>query len=113
MAAENVITLLTGVTAVGVGAAFEPVDPYQSFGVTATVAGTGTVTATVSISGSNDGVNYALIGSAFSLTGTTSNTQGVIITNGYKFIQAAVTAISGTGATVSATLYDHQPHAGH
>jgi len=111
MAAEQVITLLSGATAVSSGTAFQPVDPYQSFGIVANVTGTGTVSSTVTISGSLDGVNYAVL-STFSLTGTTTNTQAVTLANAYKYLVAAVTAISGTGATVSVNLFDHQPHAG-
>ena len=68
----------------------------------ATVLGTGAVSATVIIEVSNDAVNT--IGTALGqivLSGTTSASDGFSSSAPWKFVRARISAISGTGATVS------------
>src|SRR4030043_175818 len=69
----------------------------------AIVVGTGAVTATVVIDASNDGTYWcSTVLGTITLTGTTSSTDGFTTTAPWKYVRARVTAISGTGATVTA-----------
>jgi hypothetical protein len=64
------------------------------------VNGTGAVTATVEIDGSNNGVNWDLLGT-LSLSGTTTASDSFSSMDRYRYLRADVTAISGTGAAVT------------
>ena len=75
--------------------------PLFSYGVT--VAGTGTVTATVVLQWCNDGTNWKTF-ATFSMSGTTTVTDGDVYSAPYGLIRSGVTAISGTGAAVTDTL---------
>jgi len=65
----------------------------------ATVTGTGSVGVTATIQVSNDGVNW-IAATALTLTGTTTATNGGTLDAGWVYARVALTAISGTGATV-------------
>ena len=95
------ITLLNAVTATGAGAAktFSHSIPYKT--CQATVTGTGSVSATVNIEVSNDGIGWILAGT-ITLSGTTTATDGFVIQAPWLNIRANVTAVSGTGAAVTA-----------
>lgn len=68
----------------------------------ATITGTGTVTATIILEVSNDGVNAVSTAlGTITLTGTTTASDGLTTSAPWKYIRARVTAISGTDATVS------------
>lgn len=71
----------------------------------ASIVGTGAVTATIIIEGSNEGVggNFLTI-ATFSLTGTTTDSQGFVSQAKWAFTRARMTAISGTGAAVTVTM---------
>jgi hypothetical protein len=70
----------------------------------ATVTGTGTVTATVAIQGSNDGVNWSNTAlTTLTLSGTTSDSDGATVVSPVKYIRAVVTNVTGTGANVVVT----------
>jgi hypothetical protein len=72
----------------------------------ATVSGTGAVSATIVINVSNDNANWITMGT-ITLSGTTTATDGFTSTAPWAYIQAAITAISGTGATVNVSAcYD-------
>jgi hypothetical protein len=68
----------------------------------ATIAGTGAVSATVTIQGSCDGVSWVTIGSALSLSGTGSDTKAIESLYPWPQVRAVVASITGTGATVVA-----------
>jgi hypothetical protein len=71
----------------------------------ATVIGTGAVGATVVIEFSTDGTNWAATpAGTITLSGTTSSTDGFTTAASWKFARARVTAVSGTGATVTAQM---------
>ena len=73
--------------------------------IQAIVSGTGTVTATVLIDVSNDGVNpLGTVAGTITLSGTTNNSDGFQMANSWKYLRARVTAISGTNATVTANV---------
>jgi len=93
----------TGVTVTGAGAFIYKDAPKATF--QATVVGTGAVTATVTIEYSNDGTYVcSTVGGTITLSGTTSSTDGFTSDSPWKFVRANVTAISGTGATVTVTM---------
>jgi hypothetical protein len=100
-----------GFTATGAGAAHYKDSPHTTFH--ATVVGTGAVTATVVIEGSNDQsgtggapqywAKTAL--ATINLTGTGSDSDGVTVSSApWKYIRARVTALTGTGATVNCIM---------
>ena len=70
----------------------------------ATITGTGAVNCDVLIEGSNDNVHWANTPIAvFSLTGTTSDSEGATVVSPVKYIRATVANISGTNAEVTVT----------
>ena len=69
----------------------------------ASVAGTGSVSATVLIDFSNDNANW-INGGTITLSGTTSATDGFTTDASWKYVRARVTAVSGTGATVKVLM---------
>lgn len=69
----------------------------------ASVTGTGAVTATVIIYGSNEGSVWNDLGT-ITLSGTDSNTDGFPSVAPWEWVRADLTAISGTGAIVSAVM---------
>lgn len=72
--------------------------PFSTF--QGTVSGTGAVTATIVVEGSNDGTNWVATAlGTITLSGTTSATDGFTTTAPWKYVRARVTAITGTGAT--------------
>ena len=82
--------------------------PWSTFQVI--ITGTGSVTATVAIQGSNQDEsfngtksNWVTI-NAFSMTGTTSDTQGFTSISTWRYVRAVVASISGTGATVEVIM---------
>lgn len=77
---------------------------YPNFLVQATVAGTGAVSVTVTIQGSLDKVNWVTVGSALSLSGTTSATDKVTSTECWAYLQAITASITGTGAAVTVNV---------
>ena len=93
----------TGTTTTATGNT-QPKDAvYASF--QATVVGTGAVTATVVIDCSNDGTNWCATAlGTITLSGTTSSSDGFTTSAAWKYVRARVTAVSGTGATVTAIL---------
>lgn len=92
-----------GVTSTTTGDGRYKDSPYTSF--QATVVGSGAVTATVAIDGSNDGVYWcSTVLGTITLSGTTSASDGFVTIAPWKFVRARVTAISGTSATVTVLM---------
>lgn len=99
MIAEST-TLLDGVTATGAGESQRAAargKTYQAFG--ATTAGAGS--ATIEVQGSLDNSNFDTIGTITLTLGTTSTSDSFTSDDRYKYLRGEVTAISGTGASVS------------
>lgn len=64
------------------------------------VVGTGAVSATVIVEGSNNGTDWVTI-STLTMSGTTRAADGGVLQTFFQQIRARVSAISGTGAKVS------------
>ena len=92
-----------GVTTTTTGDGRYKDSPFTTF--QAIVTGTGAVSATVVIDCSNDGTNWCTTPlGTITLSGTTSNADGFTTAAPWKYARARVTAISGTGATVTVTM---------
>ena len=101
----------SGVNSTAITAASTPTfkeSPWSTF--QAIITGTGTVTATVLIQGSNEEAtfngakaNWVLI-DTYSLTGTTTNTTGSTSVSTWRYVRANVTAITGTGSVVEVIM---------
>jgi hypothetical protein len=95
-------------TTTGASSATYKESPWSTFqGI---VTGTGTVTATVVIQGSNEDAtfngaksNWATV-ATITLTGTTTATDGATSVSTWRYVRSNVTAISGTGAIVEVIM---------
>jgi len=94
----------TTITASGSGPWIYKESPFSTF--QACVDGTaGTQTATVTIECSDDGIHTcATVMGTITLSGTLTASDGFASTASWKYVRANVTAISGTGAVVTAFL---------
>lgn len=72
----------------------------------ATVSGTGAVTATVVLEVSNNASDGWVTALTFTLSGTTTATDGASYAPIWPYIRGKITAISGTGATAKLTIGD-------
>jgi len=105
VASGRVYNLLAdaGVTQTATGDAKYKDSPYSTF--QANVVGTGAVSATVIIDASNDNVYWCATPlGTITLSGTTSHSDGFTTTAPWKYVRARVTAVSGTGATVTVNM---------
>ena len=97
------VVLLDAVTSTTTGSAYYNGNGDQQTPISAKVSGTGAVSATVKIYGSNQNTNSGgVLLMTISLSGTTSDSDGDVIKTSYPFLYADLTAISGTGAAVTA-----------
>jgi len=96
--------VLMSTTVVGTGAKVGPLGNVERT-YQASIAGTGALTGTVVIEGSNDNVNYLTIGT-ITLSGTTSDSDGFVSSAPWTFVRARVPAagITGTAAVITVTL---------
>lgn len=92
--------LLNGATATGYGG---QLTLQSAQGIQATVVGSGSVSATVVIEVSNDGVAWMPLGT-ITLSGTTMATDGFASAGTWESVRANLSAVSGTGAAVTVTL---------
>ncbi len=92
--------LLNGVTATGTGNEFYIQQANRTF--EATVTGTGAVSATVVVEGSDDGVGWVTLGT-LTLSGTTSASDGFAILAPWSEVRGDVTAIT-SGDSVTLTM---------
>lgn len=103
MQSKKIISLLTDAPATQTGAIvgiFSGVRTIQSV-----IKGTGAVSATVEFYGSNvDDLTTGILLATATLSGTNTDTAGAVITAEYFYMWAKITAISGTAASVSATV---------
>lgn len=100
-------TLLNAVTAAATSDADFAEDRRGDRSYQATVSGTGAVTATVIIEGSNEDPAKSptfLTIATITLSGTTSASDGFVGTAAWGYVRARLTAITGTGAAVTVTM---------
>lgn len=99
--------ILNAATTTGAGDAWHERDTipkftygYRSFqAVGSTSASTGAATVLVQVS--NDGTNYITLGTITLTLGTSATSDGLAVANSWEYYRANVTAISGTGASVT------------
>lgn len=102
-AARAAQALLTAAIAIGAGAFVETRAGAFSVIVSgATTIGAGS--ATVSVQGSHDGITPVLLATVSLELSATAASDGFGSAVPYRYVRAAVTAISGTNAAVNATL---------
>ena len=97
------IALLTAATATGAGAAvngIRGVKTFQAIGTTSAGAGS----ATIVIQGTVDQSNWNTIGTITLTLGTSATSDSFTSDDRFLAVRANVTAISGTGAAVSASM---------
>jgi hypothetical protein len=75
--------------------------PHRTY--SASVTGTGALTATVVIYGSNDGMTWNDLGT-ITLSGTSNATDGFPSVAPWEWVRADLTALSGTGAIVNVMM---------
>lgn len=116
MAVYNLATATAAQTAGAVGTSANPIvnapasesgagSPPSVQAFVLTVQGSGNVSATAQIVGSNDGVNFVTYGApiaAASAQTVSSQGQGGVVP--YQYYSAYVTAISGTNAVATVTV---------
>lgn len=86
---------------------FNPPAPYPYHKVHASLAGSGSVSATIVVQGSSDGMEGWADEFSISLSGTTSGSyRGTFVSANGQFYRLKVSAISGTSATVNAWITD-------
>ena len=89
-------------TAIATGEALD-VARAKTFSVQGTVSGTGTVSATVVVEVSNDGIGWVNAGT-ITLSGSAIASDGFGISVPWAYLRARCTAIAGTGARVTVTI---------
>jgi hypothetical protein len=95
--------LLTAATATGAGSGIPGIaatKTYQAHGTTTAGAGA----ATILVQGSNDGTNWNTIGTISLTLATTTSSDSFNSEDRYRHLRGNVSAISGTGASVSLTV---------
>jgi hypothetical protein len=100
--AQTVTAIAEGMTATGNSTDVTNC-PIRVMSAQANVVGTGSVTATVNLQASLDGVYFTTI-KTFSLSGTTSASDIALLDATFQIYRVNVSAISGTSATVSVYL---------
>lgn len=100
-------TLLDGATTVSAGPSISGAY-VAKFSAQAFVVGTGAVSATVIIEGTNNDVDWVTI-ATLNLTGTTRATDGGVAETLWSKIRGRVSAISGTGAAVTVSIISRGP----
>lgn len=98
------LTLLSGVTSTTTGAAHDAgPEGITARTFVANVSGTGAVSATVIVQVSNNGLHFITL-ATITLSGTSSDADGFVADEAWQYVRGKVTAISGTGATVTLTM---------
>ena len=75
-----------------------PLPAQKTF--TGFVVGTGAVTATFTIKGSNNGVDWKTL-ATLTLTGTTRAADGAAVNEAWKYTMATLSNVTGTGAAAT------------
>lgn len=94
----NQFKTYTGVASNITGASKYKDSPFATY--QAVVTGTGAVTATVNIYGSNDGVNFCATAlGTITLTGTSPQSDGFTTQSPWKYVRAVLSNLTGTNAS--------------
>lgn len=100
---NKTLTLLSGATGLGAGVDVSPgVDLATFEAAGSTTAGTGAATVVIQVS--LDRVNWLTLGTITLTLGTAATSDGFASNAKWTYTRANVTAISGTGAVVSAYM---------
>lgn len=99
----NTTLLLDRATAAVTGAGILAPKARPDRTYAASVAGTGAVSATVRIQGSNDDSTYLTL-ATITLSGTTSAADGFASKAAWPYVRAVLDAVSGTNAAVTVTM---------
>ena len=103
VASNHYSPLLSAVTATGAGSTYKkPATKcsFQAYGTTTAGAGAATITVEVS----NDGTNWLTMGTITLTLSTTAANDGFTSDSPWTNVRGNVTAISGTGASVTLTM---------
>lgn len=103
MSKITVSKLLSNITSITDGLAIEHNNEDDTKSFQATVKGAGLVTATVLIQATLNGIDWLTLGT-ITLSGTSSASDGFSSSSSWAAFKAKVTAISGTGATVTVLM---------
>lgn len=96
-------SLLSAATSTGAGNSYEPFGKERSFQLTGSTS-SGTGSATVDIEVSNDGTNFLKLATMTLNLSTTVSQSGLLSDAPWRYVRGNVTAISGTGASVTLTM---------
>lgn len=91
-------TLLNAVLVTGAGTAVQTFNAQRAF--YGSVAGTGSVTATILVQGSLDNSNWLTI-ATITLSGTTSASDGCVLEGPWAYVRGNVSAMTGTSAAAT------------
>lgn len=101
----SVTTLLLNKTVTGAGNSCFPSTPKKTFhGKGTTTSGAGSATIVVQVSNTDVDADYITLGTITLTLGTTSTSDGFASDAPWRFARGNVTAISGTGASVTLTM---------
>lgn len=96
--------LLAAVIATGAGSSSNIAPELKNRAIVASLAGTGAISATVTIEVSNDNVNWATR-ATLTLSGTTTASDtDVDAPSPFPYVRGNVTAIAGTGAALTLSV---------
>jgi hypothetical protein len=100
---RNLVSQSTPPTGALTGSWLPKDSPYASF--QAIVNGTGAISCTVVIEGSNDGVNaVSTVLGTITLSGTTVASDGFVSTAAWKFVRAVISSPVGTISSISVLM---------
>ena len=100
---SDVTQLMTGWMITGTSAVFQPSGPKRTFQASGLVASS-TGSAVVNIQGSDDGTNWKTIGTITLTLGTSATNDGFVSDAPWRYVQANIGTLSGTGAIVTVTM---------
>lgn len=104
MSQVKTLTVFNARTTTGTSEIFQPWGTRRTIEVT--VSGTGAVSTTVVVQISNDETNWITL-TTLAVSGTTTATDGAAMDAAWRYMRLNMTALSGTGAAVTAIVGSH------
>ena len=102
---QRIHMLLNAVTTNQISSVIPTENNGNGLTLKASIAGTGTVSATVNVYGDNfNQTTQGVLLGTISLTGTTSDSEGLFIPAEWPFFYCELLSISGTGAAVTVSV---------